>query len=51
MQGLLLASATLEAAAGIIDISAYAGRAAAHAALGQHGGAVVPNAPASPTPA
>ena len=33
MDGLLLASATLEAPAGIVDISAYAGRAAAHAAL------------------
>jgi phytoene dehydrogenase-like protein len=35
IDGLLLASATLEAPAGIVDISAYAGRAAAHAALGQ----------------
>jgi phytoene dehydrogenase-like protein len=33
--GLLLASATLEAPAGIVDISAYAGRAAAHAAIEQ----------------
>ena len=33
IEGLLLASATLEAPAGIVDISAYAGRAAAHAAL------------------
>src|SRR5262245_27152696 len=33
IDGLLLASATLEAAAGIVDISAYAGRAAAHAVL------------------
>lgn len=35
MEGLLLASATLEAPAGIVDISAYAGRAAAHAVLGR----------------
>ena len=34
IDGLLLASATLEAPAGIVDISAYAGRAAAHAVLG-----------------
>jgi hypothetical protein len=33
IDGLLLASATLEAPAGIVDISAYAGRAAAHAVL------------------
>lgn len=33
MEGLLLASATLEAPAAIVDISAYAGRAAAHAVL------------------
>jgi phytoene dehydrogenase-like protein len=33
IDGLLLAAATLEAPAGIVDISAYAGRAAAHAAL------------------
>ncbi len=33
MDGLLLASATLEAPAGIVDIGAYAGRAAAHAAM------------------
>ena len=33
LEGLLLASATLEAPAGIVDIGAYAGRAAAHAAL------------------
>ena len=36
VQGLLLASATLEAPAGIVDISAYAGRAAAHVVLAQH---------------
>jgi phytoene dehydrogenase-like protein len=35
MDGLLLAAATLEAPAGIVDISAYAGRAAAHAVLGR----------------
>jgi hypothetical protein len=35
IDGLLLASAPLEAPAGIVDICAYAGRAAAHAALGQ----------------
>jgi hypothetical protein len=34
IDGLLLASATLEAPAGIVDINAYAGRAAAHAVLG-----------------
>jgi len=34
IDGLLLAAATLEAPAAIVDISAYAGRAAAHAALG-----------------
>jgi len=34
IDGLLLASATLEAPAGIVDIGAYAGRAAARAALG-----------------
>jgi len=34
IDGLLLAGATLEAPAGIVDISAYAGRAAAHAVLG-----------------
>ena len=33
--GLFLAAATLEAPAGIVDIAAYAGRAAAHAALGR----------------
>jgi phytoene dehydrogenase-like protein len=33
MAGLLFASSTLEAPAGIVDIGAYAGRAAAHAAL------------------
>ena len=33
IDGLLLAGATIEAPAGIVDISAYAGRAAAHAAL------------------
>jgi hypothetical protein len=32
---LLLASATLEAPAGIVDIGAWAGRAAAHAVLGR----------------
>jgi hypothetical protein len=35
MDGLLLASATLEAPAGIVDIGAYAGRVAAHAVLGR----------------
>jgi hypothetical protein len=34
IDGLLLAAATLEAPAGIVDISAYAGRAAARAVLG-----------------
>jgi phytoene dehydrogenase-like protein len=34
IDGLLLASATLEAPAGIVDIGAFAGRAAAHAVLG-----------------
>jgi hypothetical protein len=34
IDGLLLASATLEAPAGIVDIGAYAGRAAAQAVLG-----------------
>jgi phytoene dehydrogenase-like protein len=34
IDGLLLAGATLEAPAGIVDISAYAGRAAAHVVLG-----------------
>jgi len=38
MEGLLLASATLEAPAGIVDIGAYAGRAAAHAALARLAG-------------
>jgi phytoene dehydrogenase-like protein len=33
IDGLLLAAATMEAPAGIVDIGAYAGRAAAHAAL------------------
>jgi phytoene dehydrogenase-like protein len=37
INGLLLASATLEAPAGIVDIGAYAGRAAAHAVLAAHG--------------
>jgi phytoene dehydrogenase-like protein len=37
IDGLLLAAATLEAPAGIVDISAYAGRAAAHAALAPSG--------------
>jgi hypothetical protein len=35
IDGLLLASATLEAPAGIVDIGAWAGRAAAHAVLGR----------------
>ncbi len=35
IDGLLLAAATLEAPAGIVDISAYAGRAAADAVLGR----------------
>jgi hypothetical protein len=35
IDGLLLAGASLEAPAGIVDIGAYAGRAAAHAILGR----------------
>ena len=42
IDGLLLASATLEAPAGIVDIGAYAGRAAAHAALARLGAPAAP---------
>jgi hypothetical protein len=42
IDGLLLASATMEAPAGIVDIGAYAGRAAAHAALARLGAPAAP---------